>query len=243
MATIHRPGPIGPPTYVCAQSGCADCLEHLLRHHEPLVHLMVQRQCRWGPEYVDLVQEGRIALWRAILHYDPTRGYAFSTYAGTAIQYRVWRVLARFNEKRRRVAKVQAALEAPEAVPDPADQVAAAGLAAQIRDALNAACRRLPERLRPAIYAYGLDGQPAQTLKAVGAALGYTGERVRQWRQDALVLLRLPAYSAGLRELCGLNTRASCQRTQALSRKWLRRVHPDPHRIRSRQPKPSGGAQ
>jgi len=226
--------------YVCAQSGCADCLEHLLRYHEPLAHLMVQRQCRWGPEYVDLVQERRIALWHAIRHYDPARGYAFSTYACTAIQHRVWRVLARFNAKRRRAEKAQTALETPEAVPDPANQVEAAWLEAQIRDALYAACRRLPARLRQAVYAYGLDGHPEQTLKAVGAALGYTGERVRQWRQDALVMLRLPAYSAALRELCGHNTRRAYQRAQALSRRWLRRLHPQARRTRT--PRMAGGA-
>ena len=44
-----------------------------------------------GIDYADLVQEGRIGLWLAILHYDPARGYAFSIYAWTAIRYRLWR--------------------------------------------------------------------------------------------------------------------------------------------------------
>jgi len=44
-----------------------------------------------GIDYADLVQEGRIGLWLAILHYDPARGYAFSTHAWTAIRYRLWR--------------------------------------------------------------------------------------------------------------------------------------------------------
>jgi hypothetical protein len=59
--TIHPPGPSGPITYACAQAGCRDCLERLLREHEPLIHLMVRRQCRWGIDYVDLVQR-RIAV-------------------------------------------------------------------------------------------------------------------------------------------------------------------------------------
>jgi RNA polymerase sigma factor (sigma-70 family) len=241
MCSLHPPGPIGPTTYACAQRGCQACLEQLLCFHEPLVHLMVQRQCRWGMDYTDLVQEGRIILWRAILRYHPTRGTAFSTYACIAIQRRVWRVLARFNEKRRRVEKALTALDPPEAVPDPADLVESAWLNEQLRDALHAACQGLPDRLRQAVDAYGLDGHSEQTLRAVGAALGYTGERVRQWRQDALVVLRLPACSDPLRALCGFATRTACQRTQALSRQWLRRRHPEPHRTRSRHA--TGGSQ
>jgi RNA polymerase sigma factor (sigma-70 family) len=233
MDTIHPPGPIGPTTYACAQAGCRDCLEHLLRHHEPLIHIMVQRQCRWGIDYVDLVQEGRIALWRAICRYDPRRGSAFSTYACTAIQRQLWDVIERAHRERPWRGWALPVPEMPDAWRDPAEHVEAASLQSATREALNAACRRLPERLRAAIYALGLDGHPAQTLDAVGAAWGYTGERVRQWRQDALVLLRLPAYSSALREIGGFNTRPSYQRTQALSRAWLRRVHPDPHRARS----------
>jgi DNA-directed RNA polymerase sigma subunit (sigma70/sigma32) len=33
-----------------------------------------------GIDYADLGQEGCIGLWLAILHYDATWGYAFSTY-------------------------------------------------------------------------------------------------------------------------------------------------------------------
>ena len=45
--------------------------------------------------YADLIQQGRIALWQAILHYDPPRGSAFSTYAWCAIQHRIWSTVAR----------------------------------------------------------------------------------------------------------------------------------------------------
>ncbi len=45
--------------------------------------------------YEDLLQEGRIALWQAIMHFDPQRGVAFSIYAGVAIQRRIWRAARR----------------------------------------------------------------------------------------------------------------------------------------------------
>ncbi len=240
MATIHRPGPIGPTTYACAQRGCQACLEQLLCFHEPLIHTLVQRQCRWGVDYVDLVQEGRVALWRAILHYDPARGYAFSTYAGRAIEHQVWDAIACAHQQRPWRGWALPVPEVSDELRDPAEQVEAASLHRAVRAALGEACQRLPERLRAAVWAYGLDGHPAQFLAAVGAAFGCSGERARQWRQDALVLLRLPVYSQTLRELCGCNTRPAYQRTQALSRAWLSRRQPSARQAR-RTPVRQGG--
>ena len=81
----------GEGRFVCAQAGCQDCLETLLRENKGLIQSVIQTQGMGGVDYADLVQEGRIGLWLAIMHYDPARGYAFSTYAWTAIRYRLWR--------------------------------------------------------------------------------------------------------------------------------------------------------
>jgi RNA polymerase sigma factor (sigma-70 family) len=51
--------------------------------------------------YDDLVQEGRIALWRAVLGFDPQRGVAFSSYAGKAIERRIWQAVARARRQQR----------------------------------------------------------------------------------------------------------------------------------------------
>jgi len=57
----------------------------------------------------------------------------------------------------------------------------------------------------------------------VGQVHGISDERARQLRNDALVLLRLPALSVWLRELYECHDRLAYQRTLALSRVWLRR--------------------
>src|SRR5512136_3292913 len=65
--------------------------------HEKLVRWVVNRQ-RWeGLAWADVLQVGRIGLWRALQRYDPGRGTAFSGYAVPAIERAVWRavVLAR----------------------------------------------------------------------------------------------------------------------------------------------------
>ena len=68
-----------------------------MHQHEGLVHFMLRRQARSGAPYGDLLQEGRFALWQAILHFDPHRGVTFSTYGGVAIRNRIWRAVKLAN--------------------------------------------------------------------------------------------------------------------------------------------------
>ena len=67
----------GEARFACAQAGCSICMESLLREHRGLVWRMVTRQGRGKAKYADLFQEGRIGLWRAILHYEVGRGRPF----------------------------------------------------------------------------------------------------------------------------------------------------------------------
>jgi hypothetical protein len=57
----------GPATFACAQSKCPECQDTLVRQHEGLVHVVLRRQSRGDVPYEDLLQEGRIALWQAVL--------------------------------------------------------------------------------------------------------------------------------------------------------------------------------
>lgn len=68
-----------PADFVCAQAGCRECVEGLLAQHAGLVHCIVRRQWPGDADYADLIQEGWIGLWLAILHFDPGRGFTFST--------------------------------------------------------------------------------------------------------------------------------------------------------------------
>jgi RNA polymerase sigma factor (sigma-70 family) len=200
---------------VCAQSGCSVCLEGLLHAHEGLIRAVVRQQYVGDLPYAELIQEGRIALWQAILHYDPQRGIAFSTYAWRAIQRRIWRSVARAWRPQGYLL-----LTAP---PDPLLQLEALCQQAAIRAALQQAMRYLPSRLQEVLTrGYGLDGQPARSLAALGRDYGVTRERVRQWRNDALLVLRLPAVSMLLRCLCERNDLQAYRQAEALNRVWWR---------------------
>jgi RNA polymerase sigma factor (sigma-70 family) len=214
--TITHPFDLdGPVAFACAQSGCRVCLEALMRRHEGLVHTILRRQARGGVAYEDLLQAGRIGLWQAILHFDPWRGVAFSTYAWVAIERWIWRVVARAN-------RPQGRLSPPEPC-DPRQMVEENLWQAEVHCALAEAVSRLPTRLRQVIVAaYGLDGESPRTLIAIGQQFGVSREMARLWRNDALLLLRLPAFSGRLRRLCDQHSRAAYARTQALNRAWLR---------------------
>lgn len=216
MSILHPLDPDAPTTFRCAQSGCRTCLEYLLRRHEPLVGAVVWAQrCRDVPK-ADLVQEGRIALWRAILHFDPERGIAFSTYAWIAVERRIWTVAKRQH-------RPQGWLTPPPAL-DPAAQTEATLHQTAVRAAVWETLRYLSPQLRQVLVAtYGLDGRPPRSLADLGRQYDVTRACVWQWRQKALARLRVPAISGRLRRLCDQDHRQAYRRTQALNMAWRRR--------------------
>ncbi len=216
FSIVHRNDLEGPAAFVCAQSRCRECQETLVRQHEGLVHVVLRRQRRGDVPYEDLLQEGRIGLWQAVLRFDPQRGVAFSTYAGVAIQRHRWRAV-------KQAKRPQGWTSYPE-TPDPVEIAEEQVWWGQVKVALGEAVARLPDRLRQVICAaYGLDGNAPRTLAAIGRESGVTREMVRYWRDKALLLLRLAAFSARLRQLCGQDSRSAYARARSLNRAWMRR--------------------
>ena len=165
MSIVHPLDLTGPAIFRCAQAGCAECVDRLLRQHEGLVHAVLRRQACGDAAYADLLQEGRLGLWQAVLHFDPGRRVAFSTYAGGAIERRVWRGVTRSRDQ-----PVGWAETAPVVGPEAA--VEAAWQQAQVQAALPDGLRHLPERLRRVVgAAYGLHGQAPRSLAAIDQTL------------------------------------------------------------------------
>jgi RNA polymerase sigma factor (sigma-70 family) len=202
--------------FVCAQAGCAVCLEALLVEHKRLIYVVIRRQYPGNCEYVDLIQEGWIGLWQAILHFDAGRGCTFSTYAGRAIRNRIWYAVEQGW-------KAQGWLEA-EREGDSLARVMVVWQQEQVRQAVAEELACLPERLRGVVVqAYGLEGQAPMRLAAIGKQMGVSGERVRQMRNEALVLLRLPALSIRLRSLCERDSRQAYRQARQVNDGSLRR--------------------
>ena len=204
----------GVARFACAQAGCQDCLAELLQENRGLVYQVIQYEGGMGMELTDLKQEGRIGLWQAIRWYDPSRGTAFSSLARVLIRYRIWNTSRSADSQWEEEAGAWLEL---------VDELEEEWWLKQMRQALLEAVERLPMRLRKLIVVhYGLDGKGGRSLAEIGREWGISRERVRQLRNNALVLLRLPALSQPLRSLCEQDSRAAYHRALALNRAWQR---------------------
>jgi RNA polymerase sigma factor (sigma-70 family) len=223
MSIVHPLDPKDAAIFACSQAGCQECANALLEHHEGLVHYIVGRQYWDEVSKDDLLQEGRIGLWRAILGYDPGRGVTFSAYASVAIMRRIWRVTA-LERRRRRMVRQADPADAYQELEDRLWREQVERIAAE-------ACRYLTDRQRQVLsLVYGIGGgiEPGTeaalgNLAAAGRELGISRERVRQLRNDALAVLRLPMFSVRLRKLCQQDSRDAYLHSRQLSRSWLLR--------------------
>jgi RNA polymerase sigma factor (sigma-70 family) len=201
--------------FIQAQAGCAESLNQLMAHHDGLVQAVVRQQVLGELPFEEALQAGRIGLWRAILGFDPSRGFAFSTYAWPSIKHHIWRAVKVYE----RFQGDQASFEQPEA-PDPA----VIWEAEAVRETLQALVGRLPPRLEYVVVArYGLNGHAPFFYRQIGAAFGLTGERARQLHTEALVWLRHPAHSYRLRSLLDRHTFADYERANQEAQRWLYR--------------------
>jgi RNA polymerase sigma factor (sigma-70 family) len=190
--------------------------------HEGLVQAVVRKQALGHLPFAEALQAGRIGLWRAILGFDPERGYAFSTYAWTSIMHHVWREVKLAERAHSGTTQCLPFDESSCSASEETDP-AQAWEASTIHSALWDLVARLPERLRAVIVArYGLTGQPRAFYSQVGASLGLSGERARQLHTEALIWLRQPAHSQQLRSLLGRHTLADYEAVEAETQRWLR---------------------
>jgi RNA polymerase sigma factor (sigma-70 family) len=200
--------------FIQAQDGCAESLNQLMTRHDGLVQAVVRQQVLGELPFEEALQAGRIGLWRAIMGFDPMRGFAFSTYAWPSIKHHIWRIV----KAHKRFHQGQAPFHQLEA-PTPA--TVWEGKA--IRQALLAMVERLPPRLAYVVIArYGLKGHTPFPYRRIGAALGLTKQRAHQLHTEALVRLRHPAHSYRLRSLLDRHALADYEQADEQARRWLR---------------------
>jgi len=187
--------------------------DQALAQHEGLVRWVVRQQWRGALSFADALHAGRVGLWQALRHYDPTRGTQFSTYAVPAIQHAVWAAVAAERPTPPPGASV---LPLPTAVhPEVADHLQQA----QVHAALHTLVGQLPPRLRAVVLAhYGLGSTPPRSFAAIGRTLGVSRQRVHQLHRAAVLALAHPSRSLPLRRLVDRHGRADYQQTLAQHR-------------------------
>ena len=213
------PAPPGHPEPLGhAQQGCPDCLESLMLQHDPLVHWVIRRFGADPLSYDEALQSGRLGLWQALLHFDPRRGTAFSSYAVPAILRRIRREGQQFQ----RFWRPLPALD-PAAGSDPLEAVAEAVDRQRLTQAVQDALERLPMRQAALMRArYGCAGRPPQLQRALAQALGVTRQRVQQLLVEAHLRLALPAASWEVRRQVGRTAPADIQAALRAWRRWQR---------------------
>jgi RNA polymerase sporulation-specific sigma factor len=175
-------------------------VNQLMGQHDGLVHYTLRRQSSGPLSYGELLQAGRIGLWRAIMGYDPQRGTAFSTYASVVIARHIWRAVSQGQQIE---PGCQTAVE-PSSPPDPLGYL----LKQELYEALHRLVGQLPPQQRWVVREYyGLDGQGAHTQAQLAAQRGCTRQAISYHLCRALLYLRHPAFSAALRAWLGRNRR------------------------------------
>lgn len=83
-----------------AKQGDKNAIETLLVENKQLVNSVVRKYFLVGGDVDDLVQEGMIALYNAILSYDETKNSSFNAYAYTVIERHIISTIKQFNNKK-----------------------------------------------------------------------------------------------------------------------------------------------
>ncbi len=80
-----------------AKEGDSQAVDLLLEQYKPLVRKKARALFLMGGENDDLIQEGMIALYKAIRDYDPKRERGFGGFAGVCIERHLYNVIKGAN--------------------------------------------------------------------------------------------------------------------------------------------------
>ncbi len=75
-------------------------LEELLKQNKPLINQIVRKYFLIGAEIDDLIQEGMIGLYRAIVTFDEQKDVNFKSYAKVCIERAVFNAIKSANSKK-----------------------------------------------------------------------------------------------------------------------------------------------
>ena len=72
-----------------AQKGDFESMEHILKVFKPKVTAICREYFLFGADFDDLIQEGMIGLYKAVVAYNPDKNISFSSFATMCIHHQV----------------------------------------------------------------------------------------------------------------------------------------------------------
>jgi len=154
-----------------------------------LVVKIARRYQRPGVDVSDLIQEGTIALSRAVDGFDPARGYKLSTYAYRAIR----REISRAATLKEQAQLLPLGPEQLSPLPLPDETVAQR----QQAELVSYLVEQLPPNQQTVVtLLFGLKDGSARSLNQVALELGISREQVRWAKAKALQALRAESPQA-----------------------------------------------
>lgn len=167
-----------------AQAGDEHAVSRLLKCHRGLVYMVVNKWHLPGVEYEDKVAIGQGALWKAIMGFDVSRGFRFSTLATTCIANEMRKTLISQQALVRRANLEARSLEEPLG---PDGDFTLADLLANRSPVEDAGASRAAERFADLLARVGprerevLEARlGGASMAEVGAQLGISAQRVQR---------------------------------------------------------------
>jgi RNA polymerase primary sigma factor len=167
------------------QAAVAELLDATYRMRHKAVRHYLQGVSDESADYLDYLEDTVLAVYKALVGYDPARGTKFTTYLGWWLRQAMRDAhlgRTRFCLPKRSGVGARVEFEgfadALEADPSPEEQEAHTREVREVLDPLLASLT--PRHRRLIAMRYGLDGFSRHTLAEAGAAMGVTRERVRQ---------------------------------------------------------------
>lgn len=83
-----------------AQSGDEAAMEYVLAEYKGLVRVLSRSLFLMDGDEDDLIQEGMIGLYKAVVSYDPEKGASFDTFASQCINRQLYSAVKKSNRKK-----------------------------------------------------------------------------------------------------------------------------------------------
>lgn len=83
-----------------ARSGNEEALNKIIQHYEPEVRMIACRYFLPRADYDDLIQEGRIAIYQAIISYDENSGIPFLHFLRVVIKRKLIDILRKYTRQK-----------------------------------------------------------------------------------------------------------------------------------------------